>query len=64
MDELKVKCLDYLKQKLDHSNYEIVMELADRFNCAKLKKEALRFQLENSARDKLLAKRESFCQKD
>jgi len=63
MDELKVRCLDYLEQNLDHSNYEIVTDLADRYNCAKLKKEALRFQSENSSRDTLLAKRESLVKK-
>ena len=57
INDLSKKCIDYLEQNLDHDNYELVVELADRFNSPELKKIALRFQTKNSARDKLLSKR-------
>ena len=57
MKDLKQKCIDYLDSCLDHANYIMVMKLADRFNALDLKKNAQRFQTENTSRDVLLAKR-------
>mmetsp|Transcript_21536 Transcript_21536/g.46834 ORF Transcript_21536/g.46834 Transcript_21536/m.46834 type:complete len:718 (+) Transcript_21536:66-2219(+) len=63
IDGLKENCIEYLKQNLDHSNYEQIVELADRFNNPDLKKSALRFQCKNTARDELLSKREALVKK-
>ena len=32
LDGLNQKCIEYSEQNLDHSNYEHVVKLADRFN--------------------------------
>ncbi|KAL9179334.1 hypothetical protein ACHAXT_008624 [Thalassiosira profunda] len=62
IDRLKAKCVEYLEQRLDHSNYEQVVELADRYDCQDLRKAALRFQSEDSARDALVAKKVALVQ--
>jgi hypothetical protein len=63
IDALTAECIEFLDHILDHSNYEQVVELAEKFNCNALKESALRFQSESSARNELLSKQKSLVGK-
>eukprot|EP00956_Cyclotella_meneghiniana_P005837 scaffold7611_cov47-Cyclotella_meneghiniana.AAC.5 len=59
VDGLKAECIEFLEDHLDHSNYDQVLELAEKFNSSRLKNCALRFKTENSGRDELFARQRS-----
>eukprot|EP00956_Cyclotella_meneghiniana_P024737 scaffold50088_cov49-Cyclotella_meneghiniana.AAC.5 len=59
VDGLKAECIEFLEDHLDHSNYDQVVELAEKFNSSHLKNCALRFKTENSGRDELFARQKS-----
>ena len=59
VDGLKAECIEFLEDHLDHSNYDQVLELAEKFNSSHLKNCALRFKTENSGRDELFARQKS-----
>lgn len=61
--DLKKKCICYLKEHLSHSNYQPIIELADRFNSPELKKQAKLFQVDASNRDDLVAEKATLVEK-
>eukprot|EP00956_Cyclotella_meneghiniana_P011648 scaffold16392_cov40-Cyclotella_meneghiniana.AAC.2 len=63
VDGLKAECIEFLEDHLDHSNYDQVIELAEKFNSTHLKNCALRFKTENSGRDELFARQKSLVAK-
>eukprot|EP00956_Cyclotella_meneghiniana_P011650 scaffold16392_cov40-Cyclotella_meneghiniana.AAC.4 len=63
VDGLKAECIEFLEDHLDHSNYDQVLELAEKFNSSHLKNCALRFKTENSGRDELFARQKSLVAK-
>eukprot|EP00956_Cyclotella_meneghiniana_P023395 scaffold45565_cov40-Cyclotella_meneghiniana.AAC.2 len=63
VDGLRAECIEFLEDHLDHSNYDQVLELAEKFNSTHLKNCALRFKTENSGRDELFARQKSLVAK-